>query len=367
MWQEATQGRGKLADWVAGRMQMGLRITPSRESSIVTIGYEGTDPAFVAAAANAFAQAYMEAAVELRVEPAREYARWFGEQAKTLRENVEKAQARVSEFQRSEGIVVTNEALDYELARLNELSARLTATQGETREAQSRQRSTGQGSRDTLPEVTGNAVIQGLRTQIAEREARLKEAAVNLGTRHPQYLRMQSELAELRNRLAVETTHVAGVYTTSSAVARNKESELQAAIEAQKRKLLRMRTERDEIEVLLRDVDTAKRAYEAVTTRYNQATLEAQATQTNVSVLTPAVEPIEPSFPKSLERTIPMLLALGLALGIAAALGLEMLDRRIRSADDLAEMLQVPVLAVIARRPRLRRLPRARLLALPRN
>ena len=47
-------------------------------------------------------------------------------------------------------------------------------------------------------------------------------------------------------------------------------------------------------------------------------------------------------------------LFLGIVLGVGAALGLEMLDRRIRSADDLAEMLQLPVLSVIQGRGRIR-------------
>ena len=353
MWQEATQGKGQVADWMSNLLQKGLKVTPSRESNLITISYQGTDPGFVATVANAYAQAYIEASVELKVEPARQYARWFGDQAKILRENVEKAQARLSAFQQSKGIVATEEMTDSEFARLNELSARLTAAQGETRDARIKQRS-GNGSADTLPEVMNNPVVAGLRAKIADLEAKVKEAAGNLGTQHPQYRRMESELAELKARLAAESSHVASGYTASSAVGRSKEGELREAIEAQKKKLLVVRGERDEISVLVRDVDTAKRAYEAVTNRYNQTNLESQVTQTNVSVLTPAVEPIEPAFPKPLPQMMLMVAALGILLGCAAAYGLEMIDRRIRSPEDLAEMLQLPVLAVIesGRRPR---------------
>jgi chain length determinant protein EpsF len=346
MWQEATQGKGQVADWMAGLLQKGLKVTPSRESNVITLSYQGADPAFVANVANAYAQAYIEASVELKVEPARQYARWFGDQAKVLRENVEKAQAKLSAFQLRKGIVATDETMDSELARLNELSTRLTAAQGETREARIKQR-TGNGSADTLPEVMNNPVVAGLRSKIADLEAKLKEVAGNLGTQHPQYRRMESEIAELKARLVAESSHVASGYTASSAVGRSKEAELRDAIEAQKKKILVMRGERDEISVLLRDVETAKRAYEAVTNRFNQTSLESQVTQTNVSVLTPAIEPIEPTFPKPMVQMLLMAAALGILLGCGAAFGLEMIDRRIRSPEDLAEMLQMPVLAVI--------------------
>jgi capsular polysaccharide biosynthesis protein len=47
---------------------------------------------------------------------------------------------------------------------------------------------------------------------------------------------------------------------------------------------------------------------------------------------------------------------LGIALGGGAAFLLEFVDRRIRSTDDLAEMLQLPVLGVIVRPKAQRRL-----------
>lgn len=346
MWQEATQGKGQVTEWMANLLQRGLKVTPSRESNIINISYQGSDPSFAANVANAYAQAYIEASVELKVEPARQYARWFGDQAKILRENVEKAQGKLSAYQQSKGIVVTDEAMDFEVARLNELSTRLTAAQSEVRDARIKQRSAN-GSADALPEVMTNPVVTSLRTKIVDLEARLKEVGGNLGNQHPQYRRMEAELSEMKARLAAETAHAASGYGATGTVGRNKEAELKEAIEAQKQKILRMRTERDQIAVLLRDVDTAKRAYEAVNNRYNQTSLESQVTQTNVSVLTPAVEPIEPTFPKPLPQMLLMAAALGVLLGFGAVYGVEMIDRRIRSAEDLAEMLQLPVLAVI--------------------
>lgn len=352
-WQQATGGRGKLEDWMSLVLRKGVSVSPARDgSSMINIGYQGADPAFVAAVANAFAQAYIEASVELKVEPARQYSQWFAEQAKVLRENVEKAQGRLSEFQRARGI--TDEAVENENAKLRELTARLTSVQADIREAQSRQRTR---NGDGLSEISPSPTLQGLRSNIHQLEVKLKESAGNLGAKHPQYLRMQAELAELNNRLNIETQRAAE-QASSSALARTREGELKAAIEAQSKKLLGMRKDRDELAVLARDVETAKRAYEAVTTRLTQSTLESQATRTNVFVLSPALEPIDPSFPMPFRKILLISLAAALVLAVAVAAGLEMLDRRIRTADDLAQMLQLPVLAVVEpQRIARRRLP----------
>lgn len=345
-WIDATEGKGQLDVWLVDLVKRNVRVTPSPNSNIITIAYTASDPSFAMLATNAYAQAFIDTSIELRVDPARQYSRWFGEQGKNLRENVEKAQARLSEFQQQKGIVARDEQLDIETTNLNALSAQLSVVQGLLADAESKQRS----GADTLPEVLGNTVIAGIRSEIVRQEARLQEVAVNFGRNHPQFLRMESEIAALKQKLATETRHFTSSFSASRAVNKNKESELTAAIAAQKRKLLQLKNDRDQLAVLQRDVDAAQRAYDTVTQRYNQTNLESQATQTNVSVLTAAVEPIEHSSP-NVPRIMLMSVAIGILLGCGAALLLELLDRRIRSTDDLAEMLQLPVLAVIEHPP----------------
>src|SRR5207249_11600080 len=149
-WLQSTQGRGTLVAWLADGLQKKLDVKPSRESNVIDVLYSASDPAFAAAVANAFAQAYIDASIELRVEPARQYARWFGEQDKGLRENREKAKARLSEHQQKYGIVASDERLDSEAAKLNDLSAQLTVVQGQAAESRGKLRSGSASS--SLPE-----------------------------------------------------------------------------------------------------------------------------------------------------------------------------------------------------------------------
>ncbi len=342
-WQANTEGKGNLNVWVAELLQRGLQVTPAAGgSTIINLSYSAGDPAFAALVANAFAQVYIDTNIELRVDPARQSARWFGEQGKAGRESLESAQTKLSEFQQQKGIVVRDEQVDTEMAKLRDLSAQLTVLQNETRDTLSKQRS---GS-DSLPEVMQSSVVQALRGDIARQEAKLQETAANLGKAHPQYQRMEAEIAALKNQLEAESKSVARGFGAAGNVGKAREASLQAAIAAQKAKILQLRSERDQLAVLQRDVDAAQSAYEGVTRRFNQTSLESQLTQTNVSVLNPAVEPTEPSSP-NFKKNMSITVLLGLLLGGGAAFLLELLDRRVRSADDLAEMLQLPVLAII--------------------
>ena len=159
-WEEATGGRGQIHAWLGSVLQKKLDVKPSRESNVINIGYSGADPAFAAAVANAFAQAYVDTNIELRVEPAKQYANWFDIQIKVQRERLEAAQKELSDYQQRTGIIATDERLDYETQKFNELSGQLTQAEAEGTDASSKQKS---GSADTLQEVIQNTLLTSLR------------------------------------------------------------------------------------------------------------------------------------------------------------------------------------------------------------
>lgn len=353
-WLRDTKGTGSLEAWLAKRLQKKLDIKPSRESNVIEISFRSSnDPPLVAAVANAFAKAYIETNIELRVEPAKQYADWFKWQGQALREDVERAQARLSEYEKQHGIVASNDRFGVETAKLSELSSQLTLVQAQTADARSKQQSGDASS--TLPEVLQNPFILNLKADIAHQEAQLQELGGTLGTNHPQYKRVESSIASLKRQLEAETRHITSSFATARTVGRDKEADLKTAVEAQRKKLLDLNTQSDERAILIRDVEAARRAYDAVAQRFNETRLESQFTQTNVSVLTPATEPTEPSFPKPILNVL-VSIFLGTFLGVGVAIVLEMIDQRIRSPENLAEMLQLPVLAVVPSAGKRRRL-----------
>jgi len=344
-WQEATKGKGSMTVWLASLLQKKLDAKPARESNVININYSGADPKFTAAVANAFAQAYIDVNLELKVEPARQSATWFEGQTKALRDKLETAQKALSSYQKKTGIVATDERLDYETAKLNELSTQLTIVQGQTSDSHSKGHSAG-GS-DTLAEVMQSPLINGLKSDIARLDAKLQESNINLGRNHPQTKRNESELASLRSKLDSETQKISTSLGTSYQVGKQKEKELLEAIETQKTRVLDLNNQRDELNVLKRDIESAQRTFETASQRSAQTRLESLSVQTNVAVLNSASEPTEPSKPRILLNVL-VSIFFGMLLGISVALLLELGNRRVRSEDDLAEALDLPVLASIA-------------------
>jgi len=348
-----TDGQGSIEQWLTELLQKNLDVVPSKESSVIIVAYTNTDPRFAAGMANAFVQAYLDTTVDLKVDPARQYSGFFGERAKAARERLEELQTKYSEFQKANGIIASDERLDVESSRLSELSSQLVMMQALAAESASRQTQAAGTSGDRMQEVLNNAVISGLKTEVARGEAQLKQLSQRLGDNHPQVLEAKANLAELRLKIDAETKRVTGGVGVTNTINRQRESDVHAALEAQRAKVLRMKAVRDEGLVLARDVENAQRVYDQVLARLNQTNLESQSTQSNVYQLTVASPPVLNSSPRPVLNTLIAAL-IGLVLGVAVALLLELLDRRIRTADDIVELLGVPVIGVLpnpVRRP----------------
>lgn len=352
--QGESQGEGSLQSKIANFLQQKLDVQFSREGSTLTIAYEGNDPTLVAALVNAFADAYVETTLELKTEPAKNFNKWFETQTKTYREQLAKAQAELTAAQQASGIVASDERYDVENARLNELSQQLVIAQTARIESSSRTANSGRNGRESSTDVVGNALLQTLKADLGRAEARLDQLSSRLGSAHPELISARAEVNSLKARLDSETSKVTGSISTTNAINQQRESELRAAVEAQKAKVLRLREGRNKLAVLEREVQSAQRSLDLVSQRYTETNLQSQSRQSNVSVLTRATPPLEPSRPKPLLNGI-IGGVLGLFLAILAALTLEMTQKPLRDSEDLLEASGVPVLAVLppatSRRP----------------
>lgn len=328
-------GRATLLREMHERMQ----VRPARESNIIHVGWSAPTAAQAAQGANALARAFIEVALEIQTEPAKQGSGWYDAQVEASRRQLETAQARLSEFQQRAGIVGT-EQVDHEIARLRELSLQLAQVQAQTTDSQSKRGT----SSETVAEVMQSPLVNALKADLSRVEARLQESAATLGPRHPQLLRLQAERDAVQGRLATETRRIAGGIEASYRAGRAREQELNAALQGQRQQVLALNRQRGQLALLQQDLDAARRAFETVSTNASKTRLESLATQTYLTQVAPAVEPVDPSGP-SLAQVLAVALVAGSLLAVAGALMLELAHRRVRSVDDITLGADLPVLA----------------------
>ena len=346
-WNAETGGKGSFEAWIANIFQKKLEVKPSRESNVINVSYTNADPRFASALANTFVQAYIDISVGLRASPAKQYNEFFDARGKEMREAVERAQEKLSTFQKTNGLTGADERFDIETQRLNELNTQLVTLQAISAESSSRSAQV-RTSGDQMQEVINNSLVSSLRSDLSRQEAKLTEMNAKFGDAHPLVQELRANIGELRQRIEGETRRVTGGVGVTGSINRQREAETRAALDAQRNKVLRLKALRDEAVVMQREVETAQRAYEQVTQRLNQTSLESQLNQTNISVLSPANEPTEQSSPKIILNIL-VSVFVGTLLGVSFSILRELTDRRVRTLDDLTTGLDIAVLGMIPR------------------
>lgn len=344
-WRESTGGLGNYESWLADMLRKSVDVRPSRGSNVISVAYTSPDPQFATVITNAYIQAYLDTSMELRTDPAKQYSQFFDANAKQLRQQLEQAQNRLSDFQRAQGIVVTDDRLDVEMARLNELSTQLVIAQSAAADSGSRQiEADRQG--DQMPEVLSNSLVASLRADLVRQQGQLKQLSTRYGDEHPQVVELKSNIADLQSRLDREIRKITTSVGINNTVNVSHAAQIRAALDEQRNKVLKMKAARDEAAMLQRDVDNAQKAYDGVLARLNMTSLESQAVHADVAPLEFATVPSVPSSPRVLVNLVLGFL-FGSVLATAAALLRERSDRRLRGSDDVEALVHLPLISVI--------------------
>jgi chain length determinant protein EpsF len=344
---EARPASGSIQDWLASELTRNMDVETT-QSSVMRVSYNADNAADAALIANGYARAYLDTTLDLRVEPNRQAAAWFDEQLKTLRKDLASAQERLTAYQQEHGIVSTDDRLDDEYTRLADLSGQLSRSQEQNMELRTRERQVqsalDQGrSLQSLPEIQNDSQIRSLRAELLKGEAALQILATKYGENHPDYIKQRADNRVIQQTISAEMRNIAATTTNQRHEGEQRTAEIAAALAAQRTRLLGLKESRDGLAVLLRDVNTAQSAYDTATQRFVATRVESRASQTNASVLDPAVEPAGPYRP-SLSLNLALAAVIGTLLGLGLVMTKEMTDRRVHSAVELAHAVNAPVL-----------------------
>jgi succinoglycan biosynthesis transport protein ExoP len=355
---EAGGGIGSIRDWVADLLLKNIEVKPSRESHVINVDVAFGDPVVAAQIANAFADAYIQTSLELKTEPARRQSAWFQEQLQTLRRSVEAAQARLSDYQRGHAVVGTNDQIDIENGRLAEISNQLLTAQAAQYETDARLSQLRQALQQdrlyAVPDLLSNPLLQGMKADLARAEGKLADTAQHFGKNHPAYLSSAAEVGVLHDKLAAEAQTAAGAIEQSAQQSVRQVTELRRALDQQRDRILQLKRQHDDLDVLKREVDNAQHMYDAGLQRATQVRLEGQLDESNIAILNAAVPPMRAARPRVLLNILVAVVAGGM-LAVALVLALERSDPRVRTVLDLQAGL-----AVLAEVPRSPRKPRRR-------
>ncbi|MCJ2180040.1 hypothetical protein [Novosphingobium album (ex Hu et al. 2023)] len=176
------------------------------------------------------------------------------------------------------------------------------------------------------------AIDQGNFAQIARIDAALSAAQMQLGPNHPTVLALRSQRAALAAQTATAVASGATPQYLDSA----------GALTAQTTRLLEERGKLQAARLIANEVSVLSQQATTLASETSELKRKIASNHIGLKPIGPAKAPAKPVRPK-----IPLIggiaLALGLVLGVQISVVFELLNRRVRGTDDLAD-LGVPIL-----------------------
>jgi len=207
--------------------------------------------------------------------------------------------------------------------------------------------------------VQNNALIQQLKSTVALAEAKFNTAAAKYGANHPYYLQAQAELESDQRQLEQMTAQSVAALHHGATNASARESGLRNALDAEQGSELQHEAQSTEADVLQKEVAEAQRAYSQALAHFSDADLASHVSQADVYALQNAPVPTKANWPRPFFSLF-VATIVGTILAVCSALLAEILDRRVRTVQDIESYLDLPVLAFVQpvklrRRPWLQR------------
>jgi polysaccharide biosynthesis transport protein len=189
-----------------------------------------------------------------------------------------------------------------------------------------------------------------LEYQVRQVEQLLNNELAKWDRGHPKVRQLQKAYDGLKSRLkkqqeAIVVAFVAGLRQQCDML-ENKRKELRMAHDSQYKKAIEVSSQAVELKTLENNVKRAERDYDIVNDRIKEVDLTQDAGALNVNILEVAGPSSKPSYPIPARFLASGLLAGGL-LGFGLAWLRELLDHRLRSVDEIAAVLQLPVLGAL--------------------
>jgi capsular exopolysaccharide synthesis family protein len=330
-----------------------VAVEPIPDTYVVEVKITHNQPKDAALWANTLADLYMDYSIERQVEAARRAYKWVSERLAETQTGMQQAQDKLLKSYQGQDLFVPEgsvSAITTSITKLTEdhiqAQARrieLEAQLGEFREAQRR----GRGI-EVIPQVARDEVVAEINGQIQTLALDLTRLREKYKEGHPEVQKVQVQMQQLRKDRDERIDQIAESLRAEYRQLQRKEAELKTAIDDHKGRAADQSLKMTELESLKKQADSAAGLYTVLLQKLNETNIAATIQNNNVSVLSRAVVPGRPVWPRKRQIALVGLLG-GLLLGAGFVLLRDALDNTLKDADDVERHLHLELLASIPR------------------
>jgi succinoglycan biosynthesis transport protein ExoP len=343
--------KGDSLEVVAEKLASKVRTILRPGTRLIEVFADAGNPGSASLLANAVAEEAVKSRIESRVKAAAMAQELLLKEAARLRGELEEAEKALQAYKEKERTVSLGEEENIILEKLKSLNKEAAGVRAERAkiEAQREQIQAIGKKVEALLGLEGVAKdpqVSALRAKIDEKKADIALLSQRYKEKHPKMIQAKSELGELEQALKEAALDAPQRVEQAYQGALARERQIEAALKAQEALALSLSRKRIAYNVLEREVETRRTAYQGLLKRLQEASIAQSAQGSDLSIVDPANPPDRPSRPRTG-------LSLALALFGGGGLGLLLsylcygLKGAFQSVEEVEGVLGKPVVGVV--------------------
>jgi capsular exopolysaccharide synthesis family protein len=329
-----------------------VTILPIRNTQLVNIVYESSDPLLAAQVANAVGDIYILSQLEAKLGMTQKVNTWLGGRLEDLRIKLDESEKRLEQFKLINGLIDVEGVTALDAKELERLSDEITVARSRKAQADSfmavvrRYGATDISRLESLPEVTSHQSVQNVKREVVLVERKVSELQQVYGSKHPKMIAAQAELNTVQQNLHKQISRlVQGIEDEAQTAAQTLQA-LEAQFSNAKGAFQNLSTTDTDYQRLLREVDTNRQLFDTFLARQKETAVTGDFDSPVARFTDRAVVPLLPEKPK---KKVIVILAFMASLGFAMVLVLvlDALNDTIKTSDDVEKLLSQRALGYV--------------------
>ncbi|MFT3914556.1 MAG: polysaccharide biosynthesis tyrosine autokinase [Anaeromyxobacteraceae bacterium] len=331
-----------------------IKVEPVKDSRLAVVKLEDADPDRAQRLLAAVVDVYIAMNLEDVHASTSQAADWLHGQLDKLKEDLETSEMSLHDYKEKKNILSVSlddqsNMLREEMKQLNEA---LTSVRTKREEISARRTELAKVRADNptnLPasELLQSALLQGLRRAyedaVRDRDGLVKGGK---GKNHPEVMSADAKIDATREALLAEVRNIQGALDGDLAVIKRQEAGLAGLYEGAKKEAFDLNILEIEYNRLRRTKENDEKLYSLVLDRTKESDLTRMLRVNNIRVVDPPLRPGGPVRPQ-----VPVNIAtgmfVGILLGIVAAVGRALLDRTVKTPDDIEREVGLSFLGIL--------------------
>ena len=343
--QSATERQSSLVRALLGQME----VRAVRDTRLIDILFDSTDPQFAAEAANAIAEEYVAQNLDAKLRANNRTLEWLNGELERQRAKLETSERGLADYRDVENALSLGGGQNIVFSRLNQLNDQLTTakTVRIQKEALYNQvESLDPSDADAFPAILQNAYIQNVKARLAELQRNKSQLSERYLERHPEIQKVDGLIEEASQQLSGELRKAVGAVESEYLTALAEEQSLTEALQQSRAEARDLSRKGIDYGVLERQAQTDREVYQTLLSRQNELTVASNSRSNNARLMDSAELPTAPFSPDPWRNTF-IATVLGLTLSLSLVFGFEYFDDTIKTPEEVTQKLRLSFLGLV--------------------